>query len=250
MSLFFKSMAALRRIHAVADDTNIVVRNDSEYNNVEVSDLKTYFTTEVNARIDNLDYSIKASIEDALSNEYAQIPNSISLAESNNEIAEVPYAVVLTINSSNNRAGQLVMGSRSDELYWRGYRDIDGGWGEMRRVLHDGNFDPDTKLDKTETAVAAERLETPRRINGVLFDGSEDIIVPHDKTDGTGDKSYLYTQHTPETVWIVEHDLFKYPSVTIVDSAGSVVTGAVTAIDLNTTKIEFSFAFAGQAFFN
>ena len=35
-----------------------------------------------------------------------------------------------------------------------------------------------------------------------------------------GDKNYYYTQVTPKDEWIIEHNLGKYPSVTVVSSAG------------------------------
>lgn len=43
---------------------------------------------------------------------------------------------------------------------------------------HVGNFDPATKLDTTANAATATRLQTPRTINGVNFDGSANITIP------------------------------------------------------------------------
>ena len=43
---------------------------------------------------------------------------------------------------------------------------------------HGGNFNPSTKLDATATAVAATKLATPRTINGVAFDGTQNITLP------------------------------------------------------------------------
>ena len=64
------------------------------------------------------------------------------------------------------------------------------------------------------------------------------------------DRHYLYTQETPSTEWTVEHNLNKYPAVTVVDSAGNEVEGLYNYVDLNTVVLTFSVAFAGKAFFN
>ncbi len=62
------------------------------------------------------------------------------------------------------------------------------------------------------------------------------------------DKKYIYTQDIATDVWNVNHNLNKYPSVTVVDSAGSVVIGEVTYIDENNLKVEFSGAFSGKVY--
>lgn len=67
---------------------------------------------------------------------------------------------------------------------------------------------------------------------------------------GNGDARYTYTKLAPESVWEIEHNLGKFPSVTVVDSAGSVVIGEVEYIDMNRTKVTFAGAFAGVAYLN
>lgn len=59
-----------------------------------------------------------------------------------------------------------------------------------------------------------------------------------------------YEQVIPSDTWTVTHNLNKFPSVTVVDSAGSWVIGAVAYVDLNTVRITFSSSFSGRAFFN
>ena len=43
---------------------------------------------------------------------------------------------------------------------------------------HAGNFTPTSKLDTTATAAAATKLATARTINGVAFDGTQNITLP------------------------------------------------------------------------
>lgn len=62
--------------------------------------------------------------------------------------------------------------------------------------------------------------------------------------------TYVHTQLSPATVWVVNHGLNGYPSVTIVDSADSVVEGSVDYIDQNNIRLTFIGAFSGRAFFS
>ena len=75
-------------------------------------------------------------------------------------------------------------------------------------------------------------------------------IDPSDATD----KTFEYTQVTPSTAWgnngVVTHNLAKFPSITVVDTAGTVVTGQYDYIDNNNVTLTFSAAFAGKAYLN
>lgn len=89
-------------------------------------------------------------------------------------------------------------------------------------------------------------LENKPKINGVILSGN--------KTSGelglTGDKTYVHHQSTPALVWEITHNLDKFPSVTIVDSAGSVVIGEVTYESENKLKVAFTVEFGGSAYLN
>ena len=67
---------------------------------------------------------------------------------------------------------------------------------------------------------------------------------------GGSDSRYTHTQITPMAVWEIEHNMGKFPSVTVTDSAGSMVTGEVEYIDRNTVQLSFSGAFSGFAYLN
>ena len=59
-----------------------------------------------------------------------------------------------------------------------------------------------------------------------------------------------FNQMSPSNTWSIIHNLGKYPSVTVVDSGGTVVDGNVNYINDNTIEIEFSFSFSGKAYLN
>ena len=66
----------------------------------------------------------------------------------------------------------------------------------------------------------------------------------------SGDLSYVHTQASASTDWTVAHSLGKFPSVTIVDSAGTEVIGNVTHVDNNNLTINFTSSFSGKAHIN
>lgn len=81
-----------------------------------------------------------------------------------------------------------------------------------------------------------------------LLEGNEGTI--EDFLNSLTDKYFRYDQSTPATTWEITHNLKKRPSVTVTDSAGSVVEGSVEYIDENNLKITFSAAFSGYAELN
>lgn len=129
----------------------------------------------------------------------------------------------------------------------------------------------------TGNASTASKLYSPKKINGIDFDGSIDITINAvDSTEriasslmGTANgvatldedgkllqsqipdlnDKYVFNQSTELTDWTIEHNLGKFPSgVTIVDSAGSVIEGAIQYLTNNSIKISFNYAFSGKAY--
>jgi len=67
---------------------------------------------------------------------------------------------------------------------------------------------------------------------------------------GLSGASYVHTQSVPEADWSIAHGLGRYPSVTVVDSAGTVVFGNVEYLSVNLVIVHFNGAFGGAAFLN
>lgn len=61
---------------------------------------------------------------------------------------------------------------------------------------------------------------------------------------------YVHSQLSSVTIWSITHSLARHPSVTIVDSAGSVVIGDVNYLSANQLTVTFSAAFSGTAYLN
>lgn len=62
--------------------------------------------------------------------------------------------------------------------------------------------------------------------------------------------TYIHDQIATSKKWFVNHNLGKHPSVTIVDSAGSVVMGNIEYVDNLNVTITFTAEFSGKAYLN
>jgi len=62
--------------------------------------------------------------------------------------------------------------------------------------------------------------------------------------------SHTHNQNTPSDTWVITHSLNKNPSITVVDSSGNTVEGAVAINSLNQVTITFCGAFSGKAYLN
>ena len=77
------------------------------------------------------------------------------------------------------------------------------------------------------------------------FDGNmQSVLAP------SADKFFAYEQAQPSNTWTIQHNLRKYPSVSIVDTAGSAFLGEVRYIDENSLTVSFAAAVAGYAYLN
>lgn len=63
--------------------------------------------------------------------------------------------------------------------------------------------------------------------------------------------TFIFEQEIAEKTWVVNHNLGRYPSFVVVDSAGNVqMPDEVTYNNDNQITISFISAFAGKAYFN
>jgi hypothetical protein len=62
--------------------------------------------------------------------------------------------------------------------------------------------------------------------------------------------TYTFVQHVPASTWDIVHNLGRFPSVTVVDSANTQVEGDVTYVSANEITVGFTGGFAGEAYLN
>lgn len=68
--------------------------------------------------------------------------------------------------------------------------------------------------------------------------------------DGTGDLTYTHSQGTASTVWTIDHNLGKRPSVDLVDSAWTKMYAGVEYPTLDRVVVTFAVPVAGYAYLN
>ena len=65
-----------------------------------------------------------------------------------------------------------------------------------------------------------------------------------------GTPTFVFTQGVPATTWNIQHNLGKFPSVSVINNNNIVINGEVTYIDNNNVQLNFSAGFSGKAYLN
>ena len=65
-----------------------------------------------------------------------------------------------------------------------------------------------------------------------------------------GVPTFVFTQGAPATTWNIQHNLGKFPSVSVINNNNVVINGEVTYIDNNNVQLNFSAGFTGKAYLN
>ena len=85
--------------------------------------------------------------------------------------------------------------------------------------------------------------------NGVLdLDKFYDFAVFTLSSQGA--PTFEFTQGAPATTWNIQHNLGKFPSVSVINNNNVVINGEVTYIDNNNVQLNFSAGFSGKAYLN
>ena len=97
-------------------------------------------------------------------------------------------------------------------------------------------------------------------ITGTLADNNGNIGVLGKVLTSTGagivwddapqSATFIFTQNVPSTTWNITHNLGKFPSITVIDTGNTVVTGEYNYTSNINVILTFSAAFAGKAYLN
>lgn len=236
MSLTFRSLSGSELITLLDDQFEVTIETPDGRKDVKLSTLVQFATEVLSGRVTSLEDTLETLGLDP------DNPRTLTVnghAEGTTSLMD--NNVVLTLNVPDGALSTAKVAGLAMTLL--GLRmDVDNALDTLT-----------TKLNATDTAVSAHKLQTPRLINGVLFDGTQDIVVglTSEQQEQLGqDKTYVHIQTGPSDTWNITHNLGKYPSVTIVDSAGTPVVGAHEYVDLNNLSITFAGAMAGKAYLN
>jgi hypothetical protein len=158
-------------------------------------------------------------------------------------------------NSFNNMilSGQTQQGIQVADYYTA---PLIGSIVLLSNALNPSNWAVYKWINSVENPEAGEDFYTITLdyVNGVGgLQKNKDYFITmllYDYGEFGGDKTYAYPQDVPSDTWVVTHNMNKYPSVSVVDSAGSAVVGEVLYDSINQVTINFSAPFSGKAFFN
>lgn len=88
----------------------------------------------------------------------------------------------------------------------------------------------------------------------IIYDQASQKWIAADLPSGGGgsgnDIHYVHYQTVASTVWAITHNLGKKPSVSVVDTSGSVIEGSIQYNNLNSLDITFNASFSGEAYLN
>lgn len=115
-----------------------------------------------------------------------------------------------------------------------------------------------------EVSLDYNNITNKPKINDIIVEGqktgsdynlvTDENYVHTDNNFTTLDKErtegFVYTQGSPSETWTIVHNLNKYPSCTIINSAGDEVYGEIFYNNTNSITVTFSGAFSGKAFLN
>ena len=91
-------------------------------------------------------------------------------------------------------------------------------------------------ITTTTTSVAVSQPSVNVSVSGVIGGGS--------------DAHYVHRQDMTSNTWEIQHNLNKYPSVTVVDSGDNVLHTEVVYIDKNNLEVRFVASTSGKAYLN
>jgi hypothetical protein len=142
-------------------------------------------------------------------------------------------------------------------LYDLGIDDYYRYWKNYYREIPKTSLDiPGVKIDTINSTVDMGdiSIDTSQTLgpaeDGYIFTYDDGTGLVSLEPAPVGDKHYEHVQAVPASVWNITHSLAKFPAVTIVDTGGNEVEGAVNHVDNNSLTLTFTASFAGKAYMN
>lgn len=161
--------------------------------------------------------------------------NSLLNAKLQNVSTAERTAMISSLNGDN--AGMVVYDQDEKGIYiWDGNQWLATSTGGQDITNWDTAY---------ERSIAAAEVTSDETTDTLVLTRQDDTTV-----EASWVNRFVYEQAQPSATWNIVHDLNKYPSVTIVDSANSEVFGEVLYVSSNIITVSFSAAFSGRAYLN
>ncbi len=96
----------------------------------------------------------------------------------------------------------------------------------------------------TDTEIQIIEVSADDEVIGIVSVGEQGPPGP------SGAETYVHDQALPSASWTIQHNLDRYPSATVVDSAGNTIICDVQYDSVDQITIRFSASFSGRAYLN
>jgi hypothetical protein len=203
------------------------------------------YTAEAVARYLNINGKI--SIGAQMVFKYVQQPLTAvgSFSITSGGLNNVPFANITTLTLSVTDRGNQNTVAFLDYLV-----GSDILIGEQNEISTFGQYDVISYTVNAGDANYYDLVVNYKGGNGVLTIDKYYDIMNFVLAADAEDKTFVFTQGAPSVQWTVQHNLNKFPSITVIDTADTVVTGEYVYIDSNNVTLNFSAGFAGKAYLN
>ena len=118
---------------------------------------------------------------------------------------------------------------------------------EQNDINNFGHFTIDSYVQKTPDVYTLT-------LTSLTGNGNFDVDKFYDfavfTLSSAGAPTFIFTQNVPSTTWNIQHNLGKFPSITVIDTGDTVVTGEYNYTSNTNVILTFSAAFAGKAYLN
>jgi hypothetical protein len=173
-----------------------------------------------------------------------RIPNRVQRIQGENITATIGVNEITLPDNGNFFLVETATVSQIDEITlgnWDDGSEIDLMFDGICTLTHNASL----LFSQTESNIVTTHNDiiTFIKVGSVWYQKGS---APMSGSTGT----YVHNQASPATVWSITHNLSKYPSITVVDSSGNVVTGDYQYINQNQVDLNFSSAFSGMAYLN
>ena len=203
------------------------------------------YTAEAVARYLNINGKI--SIGAQMVFKYVQQPLTAvgSFSITSGGLNNVPFANITTLTLSVTDRGNQNTVAFLDYLV-----GSDILIGEQNEISTFGQYDVISYTVNAGDATYYDLVVNYKGGNGVLTIDKYYDIMNFVLSADAEDKTFVFTQGAPAVQWTVQHNLNKFPSVSVVNNNNIVINGEVTYIDANNVQLNFSAGFAGKAYLN
>ena len=172
------------------------------------------------------------------------IKNQTDLQEALDAKQDIIMGAITTVIDNDLPSNSVVISNEdgkidSSEISVQELNQLSGASSNLQAQISNNK----TNIQKIEEVIPEEADEDNKLADKSYVNNQIDVKIKNLET-------FTFTQSTASNVWLINHNLDRCPSCTIIDSAGTEVVGDVIYVDKNNIEVRFSSNFKGIAYLN